>query len=236
MTVAKQVGFGLEMLKKPEGRDRRARAAGPEILRDRRPRRPQAGQPVGRPAPARGAGARHDHRAAHPAARRADRRARLFAARDRDAGAEAAAAAHRHLLHLGDARPERGLLAGRPGRGHEPCADRAAGPAGGDPAAPGDRLRRELRAGQQRLPRPGQRRPATACSGSRRRSASSSCRALADPPPMLGSAGVLLGARRADHRRARRTPSSTGCRRCARRSSISAPFAGTSSSGPMARS
>ena len=154
MTVAKQVGFGLEMLKKPKAEIAQRvqhilKSFEIAALADRKP-----GQPVRRPAPARGAGARHDHRAAHPAARRADRRARLFAARDGDARAEAAAAAHRHLLHLGDARPERGLLAGRPRRGHEPRAHRAAGPAGGDPAAAGDRLRRGLRAGQQRLSRP----------------------------------------------------------------------------------
>ena len=166
---------------KAQGRDRPARAAHPEILRDRRPCRPQARQPVGRPATACGAGARHDHRAAHPAARRADRRARLFAARDRDARAEAPAAAHRHLLHLGDARPERGLLPGRPGRGHEPCAHRAAGPAGGDPAAPGDGFRRGLRAGQQRLPRPREGSRWPACSGSKRRSAPSSCHGLLPP-------------------------------------------------------
>jgi ABC-type proline/glycine betaine transport system ATPase subunit len=62
MTVAKQVGFGLEMLKKPKA-EIAQRVAHPEIVRDRRPGRPQARQPVRRATPEGGAGPRHDHRA-----------------------------------------------------------------------------------------------------------------------------------------------------------------------------
>ena len=61
--------------------------------------------------------------------------------------------------------------------------------------------------------------------------AAGACRPAAD----AGQRGVLLGARRADHRRAVGAPCQSTVGACARRSSISVPFAGTSSSDRTAR-
>ena len=78
MTVAKQVGFGLEMLKKPKAEIAQRvqhvlKSFEIAVLADRKPASLSGGQ---RQRVALGAG--HDHRAPHPAARRADRRARLL--------------------------------------------------------------------------------------------------------------------------------------------------------------
>ena len=71
-------------------------------------RRPPAGRALRRPAPARGAGARADQRAAGAAARRAARRARPQAARADAERAQGAAAQARHHVPVHHARPARG--------------------------------------------------------------------------------------------------------------------------------
>ncbi len=90
-------------------------------------RRPPAGPALRRPAAARGAGARPDHRSAGPAARRAPVGARSLPAHQDARGAEAPADAAGHQLHPCDAQPGRGDGAGRPRRGDERRQDRAGG-------------------------------------------------------------------------------------------------------------
>ena len=108
MTVADNVAFGLRRqgvaraeIAAPGGRAARAGAAG-------RLRRAQAGRALRRPAAARGAGPRARAAAAAAAAGRADVRARPRPARADPAGTAARAAADRHHLRAGHARPGRG--------------------------------------------------------------------------------------------------------------------------------
>src|SRR6266446_4609213 len=115
MTVARQVGFGLEMLRRPKEEIRRRVG---EVL--------DAFEIAG-----------------------------LQPARGGDAGAEGRAASRRHLIRVGDARPERGFFAGRSGGGDEPRPNRAGGGAGRDLRVPADQVRRDVHPGPQRLRRRG---------------------------------------------------------------------------------
>ena len=83
------------------------------------------GAALRRPAAARGAGARADHRAAGPAARRAALGARPVPAHPGARRAEAPAEGARHHLRPRHAHPGRGDGARRPHRGDEPRPDRA---------------------------------------------------------------------------------------------------------------
>ena len=73
MTVGENVGFGLQVRKLPRAEIERRVDAHPRRRADARPEGPLSGRAVGRPAAARGAGARHRGRARGAAARRAAR-------------------------------------------------------------------------------------------------------------------------------------------------------------------
>ena len=98
-----------------------------ELVRAGRRRRPPAGAALGRPAPARGAGARADQPAAGAAARRAAGRARPEAARADAERAQGAAAAAGHHLPLHHPRPARGAVDERPHRRLQPRPARTGG-------------------------------------------------------------------------------------------------------------
>ena len=107
--------------------------------------RSQAGTAVGRPAPARGAGARAHQPPARAAAGRAAGRARSEAARADAGGAQGPAAPGRHHLHLRHPRPGRGAVDERsPGR-VQPRPHRADRHARGHLRASRDRVRGRLR-------------------------------------------------------------------------------------------
>ncbi len=107
------------------GRDRGARRGTAGAGAARRSGRALPAPALGRPAPARGAGARAGDRAARAAARRALRRARRESAQGSAALAARAAPAHRHHHDIRDPRPGGGARAGRPRGDHESRAHRA---------------------------------------------------------------------------------------------------------------
>ena len=109
MTVAKNVAFGLEIRKRPEGGDRRAGRRAAQARAPLAVRPPAALAALGRPAPADGAGARARRRADGAAARRAVRRAR----REGPQGAARLAASPARRGARDD-----GLRDPRPGGGH----------------------------------------------------------------------------------------------------------------------
>ncbi len=116
MTVAENIGFHLKIKKVPRPRSPSVCARRPRAARPRRVPRPQAGQAVGRPAPARGDGPRHRAPAAGvPDGRAAVEPRRQAARADPHADRRAAAAPRRHH-RVRHPRPGRGDDDGRPRR------------------------------------------------------------------------------------------------------------------------
>ena len=196
MTVRENMGFALKLAKTPQRRDRQQGQRGGEDPRPRAAPRPQAGQPVRRPAPARRDGTRDrpqpervpDGRAAVEPRRQASR-----ADADRDLPDPAAARDDHDLRHP---RPDRGDDARRPDRGdarRRAAAGRAAVGALRPPEQP---VRRRLhRLAVDELPARRDRRrhdssSRSATSGSRTSSAAGSNQA-----PAAGRRGVVAGLR-----------------------------------------
>ena len=164
-------------------------------------RRPPAGPALGRPAAARGACPRADHRPAGAAARRAAVGARSVPAHQDARGAEGAADPARHHLHPCHAQPGRGDGAGRPRRGDEPGQDRA-----------GRAAARGLQQAGLGLRRPLHRRPQRAAGRGR-----AGARATASSSPSAPTASTCSPAPRRSMRprsRASRARSNISARRC----------------------
>ena len=142
----RNVAFGLEQRKTPEGRDRRPgpQGAGDGPARARHLRPPHAGPALRRAAAAGRAGAGAGAGARHPAARRAAGRDRPQAPQGDAARAQVAQQAARHHLRLRHPRPGRSAHDVRPHRGHGQRARRAAGHAGGDLRESAHRVRGQV--------------------------------------------------------------------------------------------
>ena len=126
MTVRDNMGFALKLAKTDPGRDRPQGDRGREDPRPRAAPRAQAGEPLRRPAPARGHGPRDRARPeVLPDGRAAVEPRREAARADAHRGRADPAPARDHD-GLRDARPDRGHDARRPRRGHA----RGAHPAG----------------------------------------------------------------------------------------------------------
>ena len=144
MTVRENMGFALKLAKVDPAEIDTQGQGGLGDPRAQRAPRSQAGQPVGRPAPARGDGPRDRARPeVLPHGRAAVEPRRQAARPDAHAG-RAPAAPARHDDGLRDARPDRGDDARRPRGGHA----RRDHPAGRHPEAalrgPGEPVRRRL--------------------------------------------------------------------------------------------
>ena len=127
MTVERNLSFGLRVAGLPRDRDRTARQAGLRDPADRATARAQAGQSIGRPAPARRHRPRPGARRRRVPVRRAAIQSRCQAPL-RPAGRDQAAASTAQKHHdLCDARPDRGDDAGRPHCDHEEWRHPAAG-------------------------------------------------------------------------------------------------------------
>ena len=125
MTVRQNLGYGLKVRRRRQGRDRDARRAGRTAAAARRAARPAAGGALGRPAAARRHGSRDRPRAAGvPDGRAAVEPRREAPGRDARRAREPPCARRRddRLRH---ARPGRGDDAGRPRRGDASRADPA---------------------------------------------------------------------------------------------------------------
>ena len=148
MTVRENMGFALKLAKVDSGRDQPARRGGRADPRPRAAPGAQAGEPVRRPAAARGDGPR-DRALAEgvPDGRAAVEPRREAARADAHRGlADPAAARHDHRLR--DPRPGRGDDARRPGRGDA----RRDHPAGRQPEEPLREPGEPLRGRVHRLP------------------------------------------------------------------------------------
>ena len=110
MTVRENMGFALKLAKVAPGRDRPEGRRGGQDPRPRAAPRPQAGQPVGRAAPARGDGARDRPQPERVPDGRAALEPRRQAAR---------ADAHRDLAHPAAAGDDHDLRHPRPDRGDD---------------------------------------------------------------------------------------------------------------------
>ena len=118
MTVRENMGYALKKRKLPRDQIDQQGRGGREGPRPHRAPRPQAGQHVRRPAPARGHGPRDRPRAAGLPDGRAAVEPRREAARADARRGRAAAEAARHDDALRHPRPDRGDDARRPRRGH----------------------------------------------------------------------------------------------------------------------
>ena len=118
LTVYENIAFPLRLAKKLSEQEIDAEGSrGGRDARARRAPRPQAGQPVGRPAPAGGDGPGHRPPRQGVPVRRAALEPRRQAARPDAHRDRPAAAAPRHHHRLRHPRPDRGDDARRPGRG-----------------------------------------------------------------------------------------------------------------------
>ena len=138
MTVGENMAFPLRLAKVDDERGQAPRGGGREDPRPRAAPQPQARQPVRRPAPARGDGARDRAQPEGLPDGRAAVQPRREAARADARGGLADPVAAGHDDDLRDARPDRGDDARRPRRGH------ARGP-----AAAGRHAQEPLRAPRQ---------------------------------------------------------------------------------------
>ena len=167
LTVRDNIAFALRVRGHVEGRALQGRRSDDGKGAADRTGRPAAGQSVGRPAAARRARARRDHRTARAAARRAAVGAGRAASRPDAPGTAPDAARARHHLHPRHPHPARGDRARRYRRGDGKGQDQA----GGTGAR---RLRLSARPLRRRIPR----RPERAVAARSRRSATatSCCR------------------------------------------------------------
>ncbi len=135
MTVRENMGFALKLGKVDKAQIDKQVDRGGEDPRPRAAPRAQAGQPVGRPAPARGDGPRDRARPEGVPDGRAALEPRRQAARADADGGRADPEAPGHDDGLRDARPDRGHDARRSRRGHARRAD-PAGRHAGQPLRP----------------------------------------------------------------------------------------------------
>ncbi len=144
MTVRDNMGFALKLAKVDQKRDQHQGGGSRAHPRPRGAPRPQAGEPVRRPAPARGDGPRDRARPARVPDGRAALEPRRQAARADAHRGGADPAARRHDHGVRDARPDRGDDAGRPRGGHARRRDPAGRVAEDALRRPGEPVRRGL--------------------------------------------------------------------------------------------